>query len=65
MANATQPVGCQNSVRLPIKPICRQWAIPLTHPDEFVFGFDRSSRSIGLRFYRLLTSTPQTAPRPY
>jgi hypothetical protein len=45
-------VGCVNS-------ICPQWAIPLTHPrgDEC-----RSSRSIGLRFHRLLTSTLQTLP---
>jgi hypothetical protein len=34
--------------------------------DEFVFRFNRrSSRSIGLRFHRLLTSTLQTPPSPY
>ena len=34
--------------------------------DEFVFRFNRrSSRSIGLRFHRLLTSALQTPPSPY
>jgi hypothetical protein len=54
-------------------PACHRVAAPLKRSllanhqgDEFVSRFNRrSSRSIGLRFHRLLTSTLQTPPSPY